>query len=91
MVQPGVSQDAFGVVQGADFLGVMGKVLLRAAQFELLGHVVEFKEVAGTLPAMASRNPRPSPPDAMNLIPAKNANTILLPMSWTWPAKNAKP
>jgi hypothetical protein len=44
-----VSQDAFGV-QGADFLGVMGKVLLRAAQFEFRGHVVEFKEVAGTLP-----------------------------------------
>jgi hypothetical protein len=29
---------------------VMGKVLLRAAQFEFRGHVVEFKEVAGTLP-----------------------------------------
>jgi hypothetical protein len=43
-----VAQDEFGV-QGADFLGVMGKVLFRAAQFQFRGHVVESKDLSGTL------------------------------------------
>ena len=44
-----VAQSEFGV-QGADFLGVMGKVLLRAEQFEFKAYRVDSKQVAGTLP-----------------------------------------
>ena len=50
-----VAQSEFGV-QGADFLGVMGKVLLRPAQFEFRGHVVDSKEVASTLRPAAAQS-----------------------------------
>jgi hypothetical protein len=49
-----VAQDEFGV-QGADFLGVMGKVLLQAAQFEFRADPVDSKQVAGTLPLCAAQ------------------------------------
>ena len=54
-----VAQDEFGV-QGADFLGVMGKVVLRAAQSEFRGHVADSKELAGTLPPAAAQFELPS-------------------------------
>lgn len=54
-----VAQDEFGV-QGADFLGVMGKVVLRAAQFEFRGHVADSKELAGTLPPAVAQFEFPS-------------------------------
>lgn len=50
-----VAQSEFGV-QGADFLGVMGKHLLRAAQFEFRGHVIDSKEVASTLPPSTAQS-----------------------------------
>ena len=49
-----VAQSEFGV-QGADFLGVMGKVLLRPAPFEFRGHVLDSKEVASTLRPAATQ------------------------------------
>jgi len=53
-----VAQTEFGV-QGADFLGVMGKVLLRPTQFEFRGHVVDSKEVASTLPPLVAQSQIP--------------------------------
>jgi len=53
-----VAQDEFGV-QGADFLGVMGKVLLRAAQFEFRGHVADSKDVARALPPSPAQSEIP--------------------------------
>ena len=53
-----VAQSEFGV-QGADFLGVMGKVLLRSAQFEFRGHVTDSKELANTLPASLAQSEIP--------------------------------
>jgi hypothetical protein len=41
-----VAQDEFGV-QGADFIGVMGTLLLRAAQDEIRGYFIDSKVVAG--------------------------------------------
>jgi hypothetical protein len=38
----------------------MGKVLLRAAQFEFRGHVADSKELAGTLPPAAAQFEFPS-------------------------------
>jgi hypothetical protein len=53
-----VAQSEFGV-QGADFLGVMGKVLLRSAQFEFRGHVTDSKELANTLPPSIAQSEIP--------------------------------
>jgi hypothetical protein len=44
-----VAQSEFGV-QGADFLGVMGKVLLRPGQSEFWAYPLDSKRVVGTLP-----------------------------------------
>jgi hypothetical protein len=41
-----VAQGEFGV-QGADFIGVMGTLLLRAAQDEIRGYFIDSKVVAG--------------------------------------------
>ena len=53
-----VAQDEFGV-PGADFLGVMSKVLLRAAQFEFRGHVADSKDVVDTLPPAVAQSEIP--------------------------------
>ena len=53
-----LAQDEFGV-QGADFLGVMGKVLLRAAQFEFRGHLADSKDVVRTLPPSPAQSEIP--------------------------------
>jgi len=50
-----VAQSEFGV-QGADFLGVMGTVLLHAAQFEFKAHPPDSKHVAGTLPPSVAQS-----------------------------------
>jgi hypothetical protein len=42
-----LAQDEFKV-QGADFIGVMGTLVLRAAQDQLKAHVVDCARVAGT-------------------------------------------
>lgn len=44
-----IAQDQFGV-QGADFIGVMGKVLLRSAQDQFKAYVIESKRATDTLP-----------------------------------------
>jgi len=44
-----IAQSEFGV-QGADFLGVMGKVLLRPAQSEFRAYLSDSKRVVDTLP-----------------------------------------
>jgi hypothetical protein len=41
-----VAQDEFGV-QGADFIGVMGTLLLRAAQDEIKSYFVDSRVVGG--------------------------------------------
>jgi len=43
-----IAQDQFGA-QGADFIGLMGKVLLRAAQDQLNAHPIDAKGLADTL------------------------------------------
>ena len=55
-----IAQSEFGV-QGADFLGVMGKVLLRPAQFEFRAHPPDSKQVDGTLPPPVAQSQIPSP------------------------------
>ena len=54
-----VAQSEFGV-QGADFLGVMGTVLLHAAQFEFKAYPLDSKHVVGTPPicALSTRSNR---------------------------------
>ena len=44
-----IAQDQFGV-KGADFIGVFGTVLLRAAQDQFRGYPLESRGVADTLP-----------------------------------------
>jgi hypothetical protein len=55
-----VAQSEFGV-QGADFLGVMGKVLLRPVQFEFRAYPPDSKQVAGTLPPPVAQSEIPDP------------------------------
>jgi hypothetical protein len=43
-----IAQDQFGV-QGADFIGLFGTVLLRAAQDQFRAYVADSKGPAGTL------------------------------------------
>jgi hypothetical protein len=56
-----LAQDEFGV-QGSDFIGVMGKLVLQAAQDEIKAHVVECVMVIGT-------HAHPEPKDEMRLGP----------------------
>jgi hypothetical protein len=57
-----VAQDQFGV-QGADFIGVVGTLLLRAAQDQLRAYVADSAAVAGTLPPQGGQDPRLAAPD----------------------------
>jgi hypothetical protein len=50
-----LAQEKFGV-QGADFLGAMGKVLLTAAQSEFKAYLTDSNAVAGTLPLPAAQS-----------------------------------
>jgi hypothetical protein len=50
-----VAQSEFGV-HGADFLGVMGKVLLRPAQSEIRAYLFDSKKVVDTLPTPVAQS-----------------------------------
>ena len=52
-----LAQDQFGV-QGADFLGVMGTLLLGAAQDQFKAYPPDSRAVAGTLPPSAKKDSR---------------------------------
>ena len=52
-----LAQDQFGV-QGADFLGVMGTLLLHAAQDQFKAYPPDSRAVAGTLPRSAEKDSR---------------------------------
>src|SRR6058998_1321670 len=47
-----IAQDQFGV-QGADFIGILGAVLLRAAQSQFEGYVADPARLSDTLPPRA--------------------------------------
>lgn len=53
-----IAQSKFGV-QGTDFIGLMGKVLLRPAQSEFLAYPPDSKQVVGTLPALVAQSEIP--------------------------------
>ena len=57
-----LAQDQFGV-QGTDFLGVMGTLLLHAAQFQFRAYPLDSKQVAGTLPRSVGQAEIPLRPD----------------------------
>src|SRR5271165_3007733 len=57
-----LAQDQFGV-QGADFIGVMGTVLLHAAQDQFKAYPLDSKQVAGTLPPPVGQDQIPLRPD----------------------------
>jgi hypothetical protein len=57
-----VAQDQFGV-QGADFIGVMGALLVRATQDQLRAYRVDSKLVADTLCPPGKQDPIPLRPD----------------------------
>src|SRR5436853_6410789 len=50
-----IAQDEFGV-QGADFLGILSTVLLRAAQDQFKAHPIENTGLADTLPPKATQD-----------------------------------
>jgi hypothetical protein len=43
-----IAQSEFGV-KGADFIGVMGTLIMQAAQFEIKAYLTDYKTDAGTL------------------------------------------
>ena len=56
-----LAKDQFGV-QGADFIGVMGALLVRSAKDQLRAYVSDPTRVAGTLPPPAAKDQiRPAP------------------------------
>jgi hypothetical protein len=56
-----LAKDEFGA-QGADFLGVMSALLLRAAKDQFRPYLTDSKRVPGTLPPPAAKNQiRPAP------------------------------
>jgi hypothetical protein len=57
-----IAQDELGV-QGADFIGVMGALLLRAAQDQFKAYRIDSTSVANTLPPLARKDLRPVPTD----------------------------
>jgi hypothetical protein len=58
----GLAQDQFGV-QGADFLGVMGTVLLAAAQDQFKAYPIDCNGFAGTLPPFPGQDQSGPGPD----------------------------
>lgn len=58
-----IAQDEFGV-QGADFMGVMGTLLLRAAQDQFRAYRLDTKIVPDTLPPSAKQDPIRLPSDS---------------------------
>jgi hypothetical protein len=56
-----IAQDEFGV-KGADFIGVMGALLVGAAQDQFRPYPADPAAVAGTLPQPAAQDQMRSPP-----------------------------
>jgi hypothetical protein len=56
-----LAQDQFGV-QGADFIGVMGALLLQATQDQFRAYRLDSKTVADTLPPPGEQDPIPIRP-----------------------------
>ena len=56
-----IAQDEFGV-KGADFIGVMGALLVHAAQDQFLAYSPDSIGVVGTLPHIPVQDQLPSPP-----------------------------
>jgi hypothetical protein len=56
-----LAQDQFGV-QGADFIGVMGALLLHATQNQLRAYGLDSKTDADTLPPPGEQDPMPTRP-----------------------------
>jgi len=56
-----LAQDQFGV-QGADFIGVMGALLLHATQDQFRAYRLDSKTVADTLPPPGEQDPMPTRP-----------------------------
>jgi hypothetical protein len=50
-----IAQSEFGV-QGADFIGVMGTLLLHSAQFQMKSYHIDSKEDPATLPHVAAQS-----------------------------------
>lgn len=50
-----IAQSEFGV-QGADFIGVMGALLLRSTQFQMKSYLIDSKEDPATLPLAAAQS-----------------------------------
>jgi hypothetical protein len=50
-----IAQDEFGI-KGADFIGTMGGVLLRAAKNQLKGQVIDSTVDPATLPPVPAKN-----------------------------------
>jgi hypothetical protein len=57
-----IAQDEFGI-KGADFMGVMGTLLLRAAQDQFKTHHIDSTALADTLPPLGKQDPIPLRPD----------------------------
>ncbi len=53
-----LAKDQFGVL-GADFLGVMGALLLRCGKDQLSVHLIDSTEVPGTLPLPVAKDQSP--------------------------------
>jgi hypothetical protein len=53
-----LAKDEFGV-KGADFIGVMGTLLLRSAKDQFQAYVVDSQRVSGTLPTSAAKDQLP--------------------------------
>jgi hypothetical protein len=56
-----IAQDQFGI-QGADFIGVMGTLLVHAAQDQFRGYRADSTVVVGTLPHIPVQDQMRSPP-----------------------------
>jgi hypothetical protein len=50
-----IAQSQFGV-EGADFIGIMGAVLVRAAQSQFKAYITEDSRLADTLPAESAQS-----------------------------------
>lgn len=56
-----IAQDQFGI-KGVDFIGVLSRLLLSAAQDQFLAHIIDSKPLASTLPPSTAKDQtRPAP------------------------------
>ena len=52
-----IAQSQFGI-EGADFIGILGTLLLRSAQSQFTGHVLEDSGLPDTLPSWSTQSQR---------------------------------